>query len=170
MNSLVSSLRDDLNFGLAAFGFQLPASLPIDELASRLAHHPSRNATIVVAASSVLFYLAEKGKNPKVKDIYDAMVFCSTCLSVGYSDILARTTPGKLIATWLMTWGPALAARTLNGEVTSQFQHHTSDQFHTSGQYHTSDQSSSKDVEMVLLLQQILASLQRDKTDNTRTA
>ncbi len=109
------SLRDDLNFGLAAFGVQIPDSLPIDQLAGRLGILPSRNVTIVVAVSSVLFYHAEKGKNARVNDIFDAMVFCSTCLSVGYSQIFAVTPAGKIIATILMTWGPALASRSLDG-------------------------------------------------------
>jgi voltage-gated potassium channel len=137
------SIRDDLNFGLAAFGYQLPDTLPIDQLAARLVHHPSRNATIVVAASSVLFYLAEKGHNPKVNDIYDAMVFCSTCLSVGYSDIFARTSRGKLIATLLMTWGPALASKTLDGPALG-------------GSYHT----GGREQEMISILKQILGAVE----------
>ena len=63
---------------------------------------------------SFLFYLAEKDDNPKVKTPWDALVYVSTCLSVGYADIFARTPAGKAIATAIMTVGPALAAKALD--------------------------------------------------------
>jgi hypothetical protein len=109
------SWRDDLNYGLAAFGVQLPASIPLDDWAAKLATAPLRNATGLVAATSAAFLAAERGHNPKVRDIYDALIYCSTCLSVGYSDIFARTPIGKLIGTFLMTIGPSLAAKSLDG-------------------------------------------------------
>jgi hypothetical protein len=108
--------REDLNWGLAAFGIQIPGRLPsLDSMAAHLAENPCRRAVEVVAATSVLFYMAERGINPRVNSIWDASVYCSTCLSVGYSDILARTPVGKIIGTALMTIGPALAAKTLDG-------------------------------------------------------
>ena len=58
-----------------------------------------------------LFYRAEHGHNPKVKSYNDALVYVSTNLSVGYCDIFAMTDQGKQIATFLMTFGPAMAAR-----------------------------------------------------------
>lgn len=64
-------------------------------------------ATVLVSAH--LFYEAERGHNPKVNSIYDALVFVSTNLSVGFCDIYARTDAGKAIASALMTFGPALA-------------------------------------------------------------
>lgn len=63
-----------------------------------------------VAIASFLFYKAEVGENPKVTSYYDALVYCSTCMSVGYSDIFAKTATGKAIGTFLMTYGPAMAA------------------------------------------------------------
>jgi voltage-gated potassium channel len=69
-------------------------------------------ATVLVA--SYLFFRAEKGHNPKVETFGDALVFISTCLSVGYSDIFARTEAGKAIATAVMTFGPALTASILD--------------------------------------------------------
>lgn len=66
---------------------------------------------VTVVGGSFLFYLAEKDDNPKVQSPWDALVYVSTCLSVGYADIFARTPAGKAIATALMTVGPALAAR-----------------------------------------------------------
>lgn len=67
--------------------------------------------TVLVGA--ILFYRAEKGKNPKVNSFWDALVYVSTNLSVGYSDIFAKTPMGKAIGTAVMTWGPAMAANAL---------------------------------------------------------
>ncbi len=66
-------------------------------------------ATVLLGAAA--FYAAERGHNPKVTSYFDALVFVSTNLSVGYSDIFAKTETGKSIVTALMTYGPALAAR-----------------------------------------------------------
>jgi hypothetical protein len=107
--------KDDLNYGLAAFGVQIPDRIPLSEWAEKLAENPTENTVYVVAASSVLFYLVERGHNPKVRDIYDAAVYCTTCLSVGYADIFARTPIGKLIGSTLMTIGPQLTNSVLDG-------------------------------------------------------
>lgn len=63
-----------------------------------------------VLVGSAIFYVSERGKNPKVNSFYDALVYVSTNLSVGYSDIFAHTPVGKLLGTAVMTWGPSLAA------------------------------------------------------------
>lgn len=107
--------RDDLNYGLAAFGIQIPNQFPLDQWVSKLADKPAANTSTILGVSSVLFLMAERGHNPKVNDIYDAMVYCSTCFSVGYGDIFARTPAGKLIGTTLMTLGPALTNKFLDG-------------------------------------------------------
>ena len=57
------------------------------------------------------FYAAERGNNPKITSFYDALIYVSTNLSVGYSDIFAKTDAGKTIGSALMAYGPALAAR-----------------------------------------------------------
>lgn len=68
------------------------------------------DATVAtVLGGSFLFYLAEKGKNPKIETYWDALVFISTCLSVGYADIFAKTPAGKAIASAIMTVGPAMS-------------------------------------------------------------
>jgi hypothetical protein len=70
------------------------------------------NAVVVTAlAGAAAFYAAERGQNPKVASFYDALIYVSTNLSVGYSDILAKTEAGKAIGAMLMAYGPALAAR-----------------------------------------------------------
>ena len=108
--------KDDLNYGLAAFGVQIPERVSLGDWAEKLAENPTENTAYVVAASSVLFYLVERGHNPKVRDVYDAAVYCTTCLSVGYADIFAKTPLGKLIGSTLMTIGPALSGATLDGK------------------------------------------------------
>lgn len=73
------------------------------------------NATLLaVMASAVAFYAAERHENPKVTSFMDALVYASTNISVGYSDILAKTSAGKAIGSALMTYGPALASRTFD--------------------------------------------------------
>ena len=107
--------KTDLNYGLGAFGLKLPESVPLDQLAAKLTENPCGKAAALVGVGSVLFYAAERGRNPKVNDIFDAMIYTSTCLSVGYGDIFAKTPVGKLLGTALMTLGPAVAAQTLDG-------------------------------------------------------
>jgi hypothetical protein len=109
------SWKDDLNYGLAAFGVKLPEKLPFDALGARIDATPCRNTAAVVGASALLFYVLERGHNSKVNDLFDAMVYTSTCLSVGYGDIFAKTPLGKVLGSALMTVGPALAAKTLDG-------------------------------------------------------
>jgi hypothetical protein len=92
-------------------------------LAEKLRHLQAREpmTTVVgaVLAGAAIFYAAERGKNPKVTSYYDALVYVSTNLSVGYSDIFARTPLGKVLGSALMTWGPALAARTFDPPTTN---------------------------------------------------
>jgi hypothetical protein len=57
-----------------------------------------------------LFYAAERDHNPKVNDIFDALVYTSTCLSTGYGDIFAKTPAGKLLGAAMMTYGPSLTS------------------------------------------------------------
>jgi hypothetical protein len=64
---------------------------------------------VTVVGGAFLFYLAERGHNPKVRTYWDALVFISTCLSVGYADIFARTPAGQAIASAVMTFGPAMS-------------------------------------------------------------
>lgn len=109
------TVREQLNQGLSAFGLKLPSELPIDQWATRLGDSPARNTAALVALSSLLFYAAERDHNTKVNDVFDAGVYCSTCLSVGYGDIFAKTPLGKLIGAALMTIGPALSNAALDG-------------------------------------------------------
>lgn len=75
------------------------------------AKDPMGSVLATVLGGAWLFYKAERGHNPKVKSYYDALVYVSTNLSVGYSDIFAKTPRGKAIGSALMTYGPAMAAK-----------------------------------------------------------
>ena len=109
------TLKQQLEQGLGAFGVKLPADFPIDQWAANLGNSPARNTAAMVALSSLLFYAAERDHNHKVNDVFDASIYCSTCLSVGYGDIFAKTPLGKLIGTVLMTVGPALSGAVMDG-------------------------------------------------------
>ncbi len=69
----------------------------------------------LVLTGAGLFYRAEVGHNPKVKSYTDALVYISTCASVGYADLFAVTEAGKLIGSAVMTIGPAMANAALFG-------------------------------------------------------
>jgi len=90
-------------------------TLSLDDRAAELVRHPARSTLKVVSSATLAFYAAERGHNPKVNSILDAMVYCTTCLSVGYGDIFAVTPAGKIIGSYLMTIGPALSGATLDG-------------------------------------------------------
>jgi hypothetical protein len=83
-------------------------------LREAVASDPFDAAVVTVAGGAFLFYLAEKDDNPKVKTYWDALVFVSTCMSVGYADVFARTPAGKAIASAVMTLGPALSGALLD--------------------------------------------------------
>jgi hypothetical protein len=79
-----------------------------------LLRDPLDSLAAVVLGGSTLFYLAEKDRNPKVESFWDALTFITTCLSVGYDDVFARTASGKAIASFVMTLGPALSGAALD--------------------------------------------------------
>ena len=83
-------------------------------LREALLRDPLESTLAVVLGGSYLFYLAEKGRNPKVESFWDAITFITTCLSVGYDDVFARTSSGKAIASFVMTFGPALSGAALD--------------------------------------------------------
>src|ERR1051325_4919754 len=105
------TLRSDLEL----FGITLPDHFDFEEFAASLRNKPAQNTAIFAAAAAIIFFYAERGHNPKVNDYYDALVYCTTNLSVGYSDIFARTPLGKLVGSILMTFGPALSGSALDG-------------------------------------------------------
>lgn len=93
----------DLSYGTLKRGFR-----------EVLRRDPLESIAAVVLGGSYLFYLAEKGRNPKVQSFWDALNFIATCLSVGYDDVYAQTDAGKALASFVMTFGPALSAAALD--------------------------------------------------------
>lgn len=89
-------------------------------LREALARDPLDSLVTIALGGSYLFYLAEKDTNPRCRSIWDALVFITTCLSVGYHDVLAHTKAGKAIAAFVMTVGPSLAAKALDPPVHTQ--------------------------------------------------
>lgn len=79
-----------------------------------LTRRPLESLTSFLFSASLAFYLAERGVNPKIQTFVDTLYYISTCLSVGYADIFAQTQKGKLIATLVMTLGPALTGNALD--------------------------------------------------------
>ena len=100
---------------IAGISEMLPKSEAIDSFSAKLGERPAQNTLILLGAAAVLFYQAERGVNPKVKTIFDAMEYCSSSLSVGYTSIFPQTPVGKMVATVLMTYGPALSGAMLDG-------------------------------------------------------
>ncbi len=100
---LTSQAGGDLSYGTLKRGFR-----------EALKRDPLDSIAAVVLGGSYLFYLAEKGRNPKVESFWDALNFITTCLSVGYDDVYAKTDAGKALASFVMTFGPALAATALD--------------------------------------------------------
>jgi hypothetical protein len=91
--------------------------MPSAELAVGAEPAPSHATSLctLVAGAAALFYYVEKDVNPGVRDYWDALHYVSTALSVGYANLFPVTPFGKLLASALMTMGPALSARALEG-------------------------------------------------------
>jgi hypothetical protein len=107
--TLVAALESSVSSGGALGEY---ASLK-KGLREAVAADPFDAAVVTVLGGAFLFYVAEKGRNPKVETYWDALVFVSTCMSVGYADMFARTPAGKAIASAVMTVGPAISGAIL---------------------------------------------------------
>lgn len=73
--------------------------------------NPLESLATLLIGSAVIFLAVESPVNPRVKTFWDALYYISTCASVGYSDIFARTNTGKAISSLVMMFGPALTAQ-----------------------------------------------------------
>ena len=105
----------DLKAALLSLGQYWPKSEKIDNFSAKLAERPAQNTLMILGAGALLFYIAERQENPKVDTIYDALEYCSSSLSVGYTNIYPQTPIGKMVATLLMTYGPALSGAMIDG-------------------------------------------------------
>jgi hypothetical protein len=81
---------------------------------------PMDTAVGFLAAASIAFYQAEREENRKIRTLVDAFYYITTCASVGYADIFAVTQTGRMIASLVMTAGPALTNRLLDRPVAAK--------------------------------------------------
>lgn len=75
--------------------------------------NPLESLLALVGGGALVYYLAERGKNKRVKNLADAVEFTTTCASVGYSNIFPETAVGSLVASVIFLFGPALTAQAL---------------------------------------------------------
>lgn len=107
--------RNDLSLLTDLLPERLRGGFDIEKLAAAAGNQPARNTLALLGLATVLFYYLEREKNPKVKEIWDSLVYCSSSLSVGYCDVQAETSAGKALGSLLMTVGPALTGSLLDG-------------------------------------------------------
>jgi hypothetical protein len=81
-----------------------------DRMVEGVMKNPLESLISLLVSSSAAFYLAEHNTNPRVKTFWDALYFITTCASVGYANVFATTPAGKLIASAVFTFGPALCS------------------------------------------------------------
>lgn len=110
----------DLKSMLATIASYWPQSEKIDAFTVKLAERPAQNTLMILGLSTLLFFYAERDDNPKINTIYDALEYCSSSLSVGYTHIYPQTPLGKSVASLLMTFGPALSNAVLDGPRSSR--------------------------------------------------
>ena len=91
-----------------------PSPWPLGSAAT-LAKNSTKNARFgVLLTTLIAFFLLEMGDKTQIATValaakYDALVYVSTCMSVGYSDIFAKSPMGKALGSVIMTFGPAMA-------------------------------------------------------------
>jgi hypothetical protein len=88
-----------------------------ERLADYAVDRPAESLAAVVGGATLIFYLAERGRNPEVRTVVDAFHYISTCLSVGYARIFPQTQLGKLVAAMVMIVGPGLTAWLVEGRL-----------------------------------------------------
>ncbi len=84
------------------------------QLVEGLTRHPPESLVGFTLSTTAAFYLAERATNPQVNSYIDALYYISTCLTVGYADLFPVTQQGRFIASFVMTFGPALTNNTLD--------------------------------------------------------
>ena len=73
--------RADLNYGLAAFGIQIPERFDLDATVAKLTQRPATSAAIVVVAGAVLMHHFEKDHNRKLATLAEGDI---THLHIGF--------------------------------------------------------------------------------------
>jgi hypothetical protein len=93
-------------------------------LRDAVSRDPIDALVVTCLGSAWLFYVAEKDQNERVNTFWDALVFVTTSLSVGYANVFAVTPAGKAIASALNTIGPTMAARALDAPAAEREESH----------------------------------------------
>jgi hypothetical protein len=68
----------------------------------------------IALGGGVAFYLVERETNPAIATPWDAILYMATCFSVGYDNTFPVTPAGHALATFVQTFGPALAGSALD--------------------------------------------------------
>ena len=88
-------------------------------------HDAAIMAVITVLGGGSAFTAVERGHNPEVKSTWDGLWWAIvTITTVGYGDIVPKTTAGKVIAVVVMIVGIGFLA-VLTGAVAERFIHHS---------------------------------------------
>lgn len=93
------SFADDLR----AFGIEIPEALSPVNIRDSIAGEVPRETLMLIGLAALLFFGAEKGRNPSVNALPDALLYCSASLSAGHGHIQPVTAAGKLIGTLLLS-------------------------------------------------------------------
>jgi voltage-gated potassium channel len=84
------------------------------ELRRRAKEDPIDALMATVVGGGLAFYLAERDHNPACATPLDGILYIATSLSVGYDNTFPTTPAGHALATLVQTFGPALAAGSLD--------------------------------------------------------
>lgn len=88
-------------------------------------HYAGIMAVITVLGGGSAFTAVERGHNPEVKNTWDGLWWAIvTITTVGYGDIVPKTTAGRLIAVVVMVVGIGFIA-VLTGAIAERFIHYT---------------------------------------------
>lgn len=109
-------LAKALPLALGLFGELGPGSdyaVAKDKVRAWAKEDPIDALAAVVIGGGFAFYLAERDTNPGCKNPWDGILYMATALSVGYDNLFPTTTTGHALATFAQTFGPSLAASSL---------------------------------------------------------
>ena len=84
------------------------------QLRSVIHDDPIDALLLTVVGGGLAFYHLERDTNPGIQHPWDAVLYMSTCLSVGYDNMFPTTPAGHALATLVQTFGPALASKALD--------------------------------------------------------
>jgi len=77
-------------------------------------HDPIDALLATVVGGGIAFFIAERETNPACKSPWDGILYMATALSVGYDNLFPTTTTGHALASFVQTFGPALANQALD--------------------------------------------------------